>query len=380
MYLGVILGIALPLIVIWAVMIRQLAFALTHFRFQQRVTPKQMITELPSVSVCIPARNEMHVMTECLESVLASTYPKLEVIVLDDRSEDTTSILVKAFARDGVRFVEGKKLPPGWLGKNYALQELLGEASGRYVFYMDVDTRIQPDTIEQMVAYMQIEKVAMVSVLPRREDGWRASVLFSPLRYFWEIMFHRRTAPATASNAWMIERKVLADEFNGFHDIKIAIQPETRLSSQLMPQNRYRFLISSTELGVSYAKKWLSQAETSIRLLFPLLGKSIGLSALSLLGLLTLLTPFILLGEAFYIGWTGFQTVAAAIAAAYLILYGVYASHLWRRGWWLGMLLWPIILIQEFILIVFSIEQYLMKTVSWKGRPVAVVQPDTPQR
>jgi cellulose synthase/poly-beta-1,6-N-acetylglucosamine synthase-like glycosyltransferase len=125
MYLGVILGIALPLIVIWAVMTRQLAFALTHFRFQQRVTPKQMITELPSVSVCIPARNEMHVMTECLESVLASTYPKLEVIVLDDRSEDTTSTLVKAFARDGVRFVEGKKLPPGWLGKNYALLRFL---------------------------------------------------------------------------------------------------------------------------------------------------------------------------------------------------------------------------------------------------------------
>ena len=371
MYIGAIIGFTAPLAMLWGVMLRQLIFAFSHFRFKQLMTPNKTIEELPSVSVCIPVRNEMHVMTECLESVTASTYPKLEIIVLDDRSEDTTSTLVKAFARDGVRFVDGKKLPATWLGKNHALQGLLDEASGRYVLFMDVDTRVQPDTIEQLVAYVQNENVDMVSVLPRREDGWRLSVIFSPLRYFWELMFHRRSAPATASNAWMIDRKVLVDEFGGFNDFKSAIQPETQLSARLMPQNRYRFLIGSPELGVSYAKKWRSQVETSIRLLFPLLGGSTGLVVLCLLGILILLVPFILLGQTPQVGWTAFQTIAAVTIIAYLALYGVYTAHIWRKGWWLGMVLWPVILLQEFILLILSIERYALNTVTWKGRPIA---------
>ena len=64
-------------------------------------------------------------MNDCLERVVASTYPKLEIIVLDDHSQDNTSALIKSFAHKGVRFVEGTKLPEGWLGKNHALQLLL---------------------------------------------------------------------------------------------------------------------------------------------------------------------------------------------------------------------------------------------------------------
>ena len=46
-------------------------------------------------------------MTDALHRVIASTYPKLEIIVLDDLSADKTPALIKAFAQDGVRFIEG---------------------------------------------------------------------------------------------------------------------------------------------------------------------------------------------------------------------------------------------------------------------------------
>ena len=67
--------------------------------------------DLPTVSVCISARNETHAMTQCLERIVASDYPKLEVIVLDDGSRDNTSLLIKSFAHAGVRFIEGSSLP-----------------------------------------------------------------------------------------------------------------------------------------------------------------------------------------------------------------------------------------------------------------------------
>src|SRR5665648_287743 len=108
-------------------------------------------TDLPTVSVCVPARNETHAMTRCLEAVLASDYEKLEVIVLDDSSVDDTSVLIKSFAHEGVRFVSGETLPTGWLGKNHALHGLQNEASGSILLFIDVDTHISPTTIRLSV-------------------------------------------------------------------------------------------------------------------------------------------------------------------------------------------------------------------------------------
>ncbi len=367
MFLGVFIAFISITVVVWVFMARHVIYALRHFTLTRPLQLTKSIEKIPSVSVCIPARNEMHAMTECLESVLKSDYPKMEVIVLDDRSEDTTSTLVKAFAHEGVRFVEGKKIPLGWLGKNYALQALLNEASGTYILFMDVDTRLQPGSISQMMSYMLSEKATMLSVMPRREDGWRASVIFAPLRYFWEIVFHSRTTPATASNAWIIKRQELID---GFEPYKSAIQPESKLASRFMAQHTYRFLLSHSVVGVSYAKKWSSQIETSIRLLYPLLGSQVVRCIGALIALLFLLTPSIVLIDTIQTGWTFMQTICMIIAVAYTLLYGVYLKQVWRRGWWLGALLWPVIIVQEFFLIVFSIERYLTKTVTWKGRPV----------
>ncbi|MCD8561812.1 glycosyltransferase, partial [Candidatus Saccharibacteria bacterium] len=128
--------------------------------FQQHKAPHYTSSltdgsDMPSVSVCIPARNEQHALADCLQRVIASTYERLEIIVLDDVSGDDTSALIRSFAQDGVRFVQGKALPPGWLGKNHALQGLLEEASGSYVLFMDVDTRLEPQAIEHLVRYAQ---------------------------------------------------------------------------------------------------------------------------------------------------------------------------------------------------------------------------------
>jgi len=333
-----------------------------------------MIESLPSVTVCIPARNENHAMTDSLERVIASNYPKLEIIVLDDMSGDDTSSLIKAFAHDGVRFVEGSRLPIGWLGKNHALQALLKEASGTYVLFMDVDTRLAPDSIEQLVSYAMQEQAAMISVLPRREDGPRASVLFSTLRYFWEIMFHRKSAPATASNAWMIHRKTLIDEFNGFESFKDAIQPEARLSAALMATGKYRFLIGTEMLGVSYEKKWRSQLSTSVRLLFPLLGAKIENVIIAALDLCIAAVPIFVVLAGPIVGWSIHQLIAGLIYLLFAGLYAMYLKKIWLRGWVAGALLWPLITIQEAVLAIMSAIRYKQNVVTWKGRLVKALK------
>lgn len=330
---------------------------------------------LPSVTVCIPARNEVHAMNDCLQSVLASTYEKLEVIVLDDASGDDTSALIKAFASEGIRFVEGKPLPTKWLGKNHALQELLNEASGTYVLFMDVDTRLKPDSIKKIVSYAMKENAAMVSVLPRRDDGRRTSVLFSTMRYFWEVLFHRKEAPATASNLWMIDRKTLVNTWDGFSLFKNAIQPESKISAALMMDGKYRFLLGTEELGVTYEKKWRSQLDTSVRLLFPLLGARIPNSIIAALDLLIIGSPLLIILGGFVFGWGTHQLIAGVFTMLYALVYGSYLQQTRRQGWILGALLVPVIAIQEAILVIASTIQYHRHRVTWKGRQVEVKAP-----
>ena len=348
----------------------KLRFAFNHFTMQHLMSEPTMLQDLPSVSVCIPARNETHAMTECLEHVIASTYPKLEIIVLDDGSGDDTSVLIKSFAHAGVRFVEGSTLPTGWLGKNHALQDLLAEASGHYILFMDVDTRMKPDTIEQLVSYAKQESATMVSILPRREDGWRASIVFATLRYYWELILHTSSKPAVASSAWMIGRYTLRDDLGGFEPIKTAIQPEAVLARELMATDAYRFLISTSLLGVAYEKKWQSQIETSIRLLYPVLGGSLLKSFITMSIMVVLVLPLFVFLSGVIIGWTMIQVCALLELLVFVALYASYLRRVWVNLWWLGALLWPVILVQEIILLVTSTYRHLRHRVTWKGRPV----------
>lgn len=359
------------LVGIFIVAAMRLRYAFTHFKMKSLVTSAAMIENIPSVTVCVPARNEDHAMSDFLQQVIASRYPKLEIIVLNDMSVDRTPALIKAFASDGVRFVEGQKLPSGWLGKNHALQGLLNEASGTYIIFMDVDTRLSSDSIEQLVAYAQQQDALMVSVLPRRNDGMRASVLFSTLRYFWEILFHRKSSPATASGAWLIHRQTLLDRWQGFESLKGTAQPESHISAALMASGKYRFLIGTDMLGISYEKKWRSQLATSIRLLFPLLGHKLSASIIAMTDLLIVTAPLWILLAGIVIGWSIHSLIALIFYLLFAGLYAVYLKKVWNKGWIIGGLLWAVIVFQEAILVITSAIRYKQKAVTWKGRRVS---------
>jgi chlorobactene glucosyltransferase len=322
----------------------------------------------PSVSVCIPARNETHAMTQCLERVLASDYRKLEVIVYDDSSADDTSILVRSFAHAGVRFVAGGKLPDGWLGKNHALEVLAREASGTYVIFMDVDTYVTPTTISQVVGYIMTENAEMVSVVPGRSDTSRGSVLFGHLRYFWELVLSSKTRPASSSSFWIVKRHTLLEAIGGFAELKAVVAPESILARMVAPD--YRCLVANATLGVTYEKKWSSQVETSRRLLYPKVGGVWWKGCLAFVGLLLLNSPILVLLSGFFIGWELLHLMALWMLLAFMAMYAVYTSHVWRANWWLGGFLWPVIIFQELILFSRSIYGYMTHIITWKGRRV----------
>jgi chlorobactene glucosyltransferase len=337
---------------------------------QFRISPSPEPSEdLPTVSICIPARNETHAMTQCLERVLASDYRKMEVIVFDDESADDTSILINSFAHAGVRFIPGAELPEGWLGKNHALEVLAREASGKYIYFLDVDTHIQPTTISQLVRYMSAEKLEMASVIPDRNDTWRLNVLFGCLRYYWTILLSRAAAPATASSLWVINRRTLLETIGGFAPFKAEVSPEVRFAA-IIGSAAYRCLLSAQQLGVSYEKRWQSQCETSRRLLYPMAGGTWYRGLAALLILLMLNLPFVVVVSSIFVGWTSYHALAVTLVLTFAVLYARYAYVIWRRHWWVAGLVWPVVILQELILFISSLIGYARGTITWKGRPV----------
>lgn len=317
--------------------------------------------ELPTVTICITARNETHAMTQCLERVVASDYPKLEVIVLDDGSRDDTSILIKSFAHSGVRFVGGKPLPDGWLGKNYAQSILASEASGTFVFFLDVDTLIDRDTVKRAVGYMLSQKSSMVSFIPIRNDQWHTSTIMATMRYFWTVIRFSPDRPRAAANAWLIERELLLDRFTNDESLPMSMEVETTIARHLADDRRSRLVISNQTLGLRYEKRWSSQIETSIRLLYPQCRKQ-WYQVAGLVSLLTVgLIPYVAL---FFTPWA-----LIVVAFQYVIAY-YYLRQVWVRYRFVGALMLPVTLIQEIILLIVSAYRYNHGTITWKGRPI----------
>ncbi|MEW6241024.1 MAG: glycosyltransferase family A protein, partial [Chloroflexota bacterium] len=54
----------------------------------------------PLISICVPARNEERNIRRCIESLLAQTYPNFEIIVVDDRSTDSTLQILEGLRSD----------------------------------------------------------------------------------------------------------------------------------------------------------------------------------------------------------------------------------------------------------------------------------------
>jgi glycosyltransferase involved in cell wall biosynthesis len=226
--------------------------------------------ELPSITVAIPARNETSELTECLQSLLATDYQKMEIVVLDDCSQDQTSDIIKGFAHRGVRFLEGKIPKSSWLAKNYAYQQLMDESEGKYIVFCGVDVRFDKTSIRNVIETITHNNLSMLSVLPTRNGQNDLHEVIQPMRYWRELaiprIFNKR--PPTLSTFWVIERKYLI-KLGGFGAFKKSIRPEKHFAKRAFTVGSYRFLRSSSGLGISSVKNYKAQWQTALRTRYP---------------------------------------------------------------------------------------------------------------
>lgn len=354
---------ALGLLIVTAKNIRKLQFKMPKSYLVDR--------ELPTVTVAIPAKNESRDLLECLDTVLASDYPKLEIIVIDETSHGTTAQTIKDYAHDGVRFIQGGEPKERWLAKNQAYEKLYQEASGELILFCGVDVRFDRRTIRNMVNVLRHRNKAMLSVLPKRIHSSPAALFIQPMRYWWELSLPRRlfNRPPVLSTCWLIGRKKLK-KLGGFAAVSHSIMPEGYFARELIKTDEYAFIRSSNDLQVHTVKSLSAQRSTAVRTQYPKIRRRPEMAlALTVFNLVFLIGPFVGLLAGFWIDDIN-QWLCAA-AAVMLIATHVHVIAVSDPSNTLeAVLTFPVAVIIETVIGYVSMIQYEFFTVTWKERSI----------
>lgn len=123
----------------------------------------------PKLSVIVPACNEAEEIELALTSLRGQDYPQLEIILIDDRSNDGTGeIIDRAAAEDErVTALHVEELPRGWLGKVHALATGAGRAGGDWLLFSDADVRFTaPGALCRFVAHAEANRLDHLTAAP----------------------------------------------------------------------------------------------------------------------------------------------------------------------------------------------------------------------
>ena len=115
----------------------------------------------PLVSIIIPHWNGIDIITECLESLQKTTYPNLEIIVVDNNSSDNSINHVSKNFSNIIIFENNQN--EGYAGGCNRGSEI---AKGKYLLFLNNDTTHQPNWIEPLVCLLE-ENQQIASVQPK---------------------------------------------------------------------------------------------------------------------------------------------------------------------------------------------------------------------
>ena len=337
------------------------------------------------VSVLIPARNEEINIKRCLYSLIDQSYKNLEIIVLDDDSDDQTYDVVKNISKnyESIKLVKGEAKTIGWTGKNWACNQLSKYANGDFLLFVDADTKLQKNTIAETVNEMNNNDIDLISLFPNRITntvidkiisvtiGW---FIFSCLPI---IFSNKNPIFSSAFGQFLLFRKGAYFSIGGHESIKDKILDDFELGRLITKKGYNLNVLDGTERISTFSYSTEKEAlEGLSKSIFPFFNnKLIPFLILLILFLSMGLMPiFIMMGEFFGSKLTKSKEMIAYFIWGLLTLSWAISSYRSKQGLRYG-ILYPFITTLTAIVGIFSIITFLTKTVNWKNRNI--IQEDT---
>jgi glycosyltransferase involved in cell wall biosynthesis len=283
----------------------------------------------PRVSLIFAARDEQEKLPQALETVSKISYPNLEIVAVDDRSQDKTSAILDEAAKsdDRLRVIHVKELPQGWLGKPHALQKAYQASTGEWLLFTDADVRFAPDALSRAMNLVQSRNADHLTLFGDVDrQGFWDTVLLT----FFGLAMHLATESPRVSNpnsrayigigAFQLVRRS-AYEACGTHErLRMEVVDDIKLG-KILKLGGYR---SCVGIAVGFvAVRWQSGFRNLIRGVtknfFAGLNYSVPLAVAAIVSmLLTNFAPFA--GVIFGHGWV---RILAGISVAIAMLFHV---------------------------------------------------------
>lgn len=187
--------------------------------------PHDLLVATKTVSVIIAARNEELNIRRTIESILNQNFPAelLELIIIDDHSDDDTSAIVRTYANSGVQLIQLNENGRMNSYKKLAISRAIACCKGEIIITTDADCRMGPDWLRTVIGTFE------------RDDRF---MLSSPVVYSEEKSFFERLQtleflyliglgaagignrkPTTCNGANLAYRKDIFNEMGGFKGI-----------------------------------------------------------------------------------------------------------------------------------------------------------------
>lgn len=350
----------------------------------------------PLISVCVPARNEERNIGRCVEALLAQTYPNFEIIVLDDRSTDGTSEILRSIAaprpdgqdrqNDKLRVINGSDLPRGWAGKPHALTQAAAAARGEWLCFVDADTFVTPDALAAVYAKAEETNADLFTIMTKQImlTFWERAVLplvmlalsvgFSPRK-----VNDRERKDAIANGQFLFIKQSVYEAVGGHAAIKSSIV-EDKDMAVLVKGEGYRLVVAdgrevaSTRMYTSLAEMW----EGWTKNIYLGLRDDRGLLLLGVFGAFLAFTAALLMplwvvaGVALTVAGSGLEGSAVLVEAlllwGYLLFWRVLASRGMGIPGWYALTLPLGAGIFAAMMLVSAWNVLSGKGVTWKGR------------
>ena len=280
----------------------RVAYGATKLPWLKYFEPAQD-AECPSISLIFAARDEEEKLPAALATLAALDYPHLEIIGVDDRSQDATGRILDDFAATHPRFraVHVAELPSAWLGKPHALQKAYEASRAEWLLFTDADVRFKQDVLRRAVALAEKHKLDHLTLICNVEmhGFWEKTLLT-----FFGLAFHLSTDANSVSNpnsrayvgigAFQLLRRTAYEAIGSHRRLAMEVVDDMKLG-KLVKQSGFRSCVAIAQEFVSV--RWHAGARNVIRgvtkNLFAALGYNMAFAVASLAGVLLLnVVPF----------------------------------------------------------------------------------------
>ena len=178
------------------------------------------------ITIVVPTLNEAQRLQPCLQGLTRQGYEVREILVVDSRSQDgTPDLVIQAGKQDPrIRLLTDDPLPPGWVGRPWALDYGFRQSSpaSQWILGLDADTYPTPQLAATLLQVAIVENYDLITLSPKfilRFPGewWLQPALLMTLVYrFGPAGGHNPDDRTMANGQCCLIRRTLLDQMDGY--------------------------------------------------------------------------------------------------------------------------------------------------------------------